>query len=1074
MIFFIRKSTLEKLQNKNDSFEKIKAEIIAHLRKIENKENNLNKAIKALEEDEKSISHFEKSINGEWIEKAGYGVGTVRVWRGKKYKKISTKPNRWVRVYDKTSRGAKNAITRLIHKAEKIESPEEMMQFVLLNKQRFMDSNGKPLDIVDRLQKVIDAKNTEYDSKISNEKKKYKKLQEELKEEIASGKRNNTKELQEDVDEWKNLLAVATKNPNSPYSKEQAEHFKEIIKIGEEELNRRNKKMTKKKTETKNKDVITERIDVKDFQKKIEEEKYLNKLLSYKIEDVRKLDNKDLLNTIAAKTYNYRKGDMGAAIKNANTWAEKGRLEILAKFFDDKEAQKKIDKAENDEEINYSLNKIKKSKTIGEKINNFGGLIQYLENILNFEPMFTLLSFDKKPTFDLSATKVNKINELLNSYGDKKIEQNVKSVLNELKAYNGREFTVDELLGKESEIEEHNNRSEAMKGNQNAKKDFKDLASIIKNKASLNLENDNIGEVNLTYDVNKSDLKHIIERRYSELKNKYHVEGENERRKLLTSFVFSLLQTIKHGSATLQKDGRSYILKHNGISAIARQNKAGKIVVTGFVDNSNEKEGAETIAAVNADYGYTPEFLELYAQVGATLPTNNDTMNKENVNKKRADNENPKTLSDIRKHYETSKSITGRKKTVTLPNGDRIKCHYKLVEAETPTASHDEITFSPTQGFPQNENGKNINDRDYFNDRDAQESVRKIASNFNSLALESPPIVTKDGIVISGNNRTMSSKLAARNGTDTKYLSSLKEDIDEYGLDEDDLKEFKNPRLILEVDEEHKGNYTTDEFAVFNKDTKKTMNNVEKAVKLTKTLNADKIKNVADCVNEYETMGELYQDKKGGQRFVEELIKAGVIMDNEKAQYLTSDGLLNDTGKDFVETVLVGSVLNEDNIRGCDSAGGKKIRQKLVRAILPLIENKGNGKEYSFNNELNEAVSIALTVSKNHDTYPTVKTYLAQGTLFNEKKPDEITSKLAEIIHDEGEKAFASRMKGLGAGLRDSADGNMDIFLGGVETKDSLMRRFLDLKKAISEVMENLFYKEKSLQKTVADILRAI
>jgi hypothetical protein len=471
---------------------------------------------------------------------------------------------------------------------------------------------------------------------------------------------------------------------------------------------------------------------------------------------------------------------------------------------------------------------------------------------------------------------------------------------------------------------------------------------------------------------------------------------------------------------------------------------------------------------------YSKEQTEHFKEIIKIGEEELNRRNKKEDKEKKEVNETYKTLSDIRKHYETSKSITGRKKTVTLPNGDRIKCHYKLVEADTPTASHDEITFSPTQGFPQNENGKNINDRDYFNDRDAQESVRKIASNFNSLALESPPIVTKDGIVISGNNRTMSSKLAARNGTDTKYLSSLKEDIDEYGLDEDDLKEFKNPRLILEVDEEHKGKYTTDEFAVFNKDTKKTMNNVEKAVKLTKTLNADKIKSVADCVNEYETMGELYQDKKGGQRFVEELIKAGVIMDNEKAQYLTSDGLLNDTGKDFVETVLVGSVLNEDNIRGCDSAGGKKIRQKLVRAILPLIENKGNGKEYSFNNELNEAVSIALTVSKNHDTYPTVKTYLAQGTLFNEKKPDEITSKLAEIIHDEGEKAFASRMKGLGAGLRDSADGNMDIFLGGVETKDSLMRRFLDLKKAISEVMENLFYKEKSLQKTVADILRAI
>ncbi len=173
----------------------------------------------------------------------------------------------------------------------------------------------------------------------------------------------------------------------------------------------------------------------------------------------------------------------------------------------------------------------------------------------------------------------------------------------------------------------------AEKDEQNVKKDFKDLADIIKNKEGLILKNDSIGEIKLTYAVNKSDLKHIIDRRYAELKNKYHIEDENERRKLLTSFVYSLLQTIKHGSAETQKDGRSYILKSNGISAIARQNADGKVVVTGFVDNSNEEEGAETIAAVNADYGYTPEFLELYVQVGAALSSNNNTSNDKNVNK---------------------------------------------------------------------------------------------------------------------------------------------------------------------------------------------------------------------------------------------------------------------------------------------------------------------------------------------------------------------------------------------------------------------------------------------------------
>lgn len=432
------------------------------------------------------------------------------------------------------------------------------------------------------------------------------------------------------------------------------------------------------------------------------------------------------------------------------------------------------------------------------------------------------------------------------------------------------------------------------------------------------------------------------------------------------------------------------------------------------------------------------------------------------------------TIKDIRDKYEASKSVTGNKKTVTLPDGTKIKCHYKIVEAEAPTASHDERTFAPSKGFPTTKDGKSVNDRDYQNDADAQESVRKIASNFNSLALESPPIVTKDGIVISGNNRTMSSKLAARQGTDKAYLQDLREMADEYGIEPEDLNGFENPRLILETDNEHEGDYTTEEFAQFNRDTKKTMNNVEKAVKLTKTLNAEKIQSIAESLQGYDTMGELYADTKGSQEFVNKLISAGIIGENEKAQYCRTDGTLNDTGKDFCETVLVGGVLNEDNIRKLDGVGGKRIRQKLVRAILPLIENKGTGKEYSFNTELNDAVNIAVTVAKDHDTFPDVKTYLSQGNLFGEKEPDAATSRLAEIIHDEGEKAFAQRMKDLVAGLRASASGEQDIFLGGVESKESLLNRFLEIKKSIAGILSKLGKREQSASSLVASVLNKI
>lgn len=511
-------------------------------------------------------------------------------------------------------------------------------------------------------------------------------------------------------------------------------------------------------------------------------------------------------------------------------------------------------------------------------------------------------------------------------------------------------------------------------------------------------------------------------------------------------------EVIEYGKAVTPTQGRISIQLGYWKVALKQQFNGNKKiwVVTSF---KNEDRGQITTPSPQSDY---------------TKGTNSET----SATSVPQSGKKSSAIQQIRKKYESTQSVTGNKKTVTLPNGAKIKCHYKLVEADAPTASHDENTYSPTKGFPTSKDGKTVNDRDYQNDKDAQESVRKIAANFNSLALESPPIVTKDGIVISGNNRTMSSKLAAKNGTDAAYVADLKEMIDEYGLEESDLDGFKHPRLILEIDAEHEGEYTTEEFAQFNRDTKKTMSNVEKAVKVTKTLNEEKIQSIASQLSGYETMGELYADAKGCQYFVAKLIDAGIIGDNEKAQYLKSDGTLNDTGKDFTETVLVGTILNEDNIRRLDSAGGKRIRQKLVRAILPLVENKGTGKEYSFNKELNEAVDIAVSVAKNHEIYPNVETYLAQGTLFGENKPDEITGKLAKLIHDEGEKAFASRMKNLGAGLKHSAEGEMDIFLGGVETKQSLMERFLTIQKAITDILTTLHSKEQSIRSMVAEALQ--
>ena len=139
----------------------LKKEIIEILKKQDEKE--VKKAVDYFNSQELHYSHLEKSFNGKWIEKAGYGVGTVRIWKGKKYKKIA--PGKWARVFDKEGRGTNIAIGKLIAKVQKIDNVEDLMAFVMQNKQRFVDENGVDLPVLDKLRAAVDSRNGNVGSK---------------------------------------------------------------------------------------------------------------------------------------------------------------------------------------------------------------------------------------------------------------------------------------------------------------------------------------------------------------------------------------------------------------------------------------------------------------------------------------------------------------------------------------------------------------------------------------------------------------------------------------------------------------------------------------------------------------------------------------------------------------------------------------------------------------------------------------------------------------------------------------------------------------------------------------------
>jgi hypothetical protein len=403
-------------------------------------------------------------------------------------------------------------------------------------------------------------------------------------------------------------------------------------------------------------------------------------------------------------------------------------------------------------------------------------------------------------------------------------------------------------------------------------------------------------------------------------------------------------------------------------------------------------------------------------------------------------------IEAIREKYQAAKAIVGDEDEIAVGK-ETITGRWKLVEADTPAASHNENTFHKTDGYPTGEDGSTINDRDYERDKAAQEAVLEIASDYDmqALSFDSPVVVTDDGIVISGNNRTMSSKIAAKKGTDTKYIDALKRRAKKFGFTPEQVGQFENPRVIFETDKNE--GYSTRQFAKFNESGKKAMNPIESAVKVAKTIKPHTVESIAGKIGEFDTMGELYADKKAVNDIFSALQQGGILGQFDRPQYVTEDGITG-AGKEFLETVLIGSVINESNIRGLNREGCKSIRQKLVRAITPLIENKGMDG-YSITEELNKAVDIAMQVAINKDKFSNVEEYSKQKNMFEDN--DRVSIELAKRMEGT-QKDFADFMQTVNGGLKYAANGEADIFLGEVETKEAILDRIMKsgvIKKAV-------------------------
>lgn len=396
----------------------------------------------------------------------------------------------------------------------------------------------------------------------------------------------------------------------------------------------------------------------------------------------------------------------------------------------------------------------------------------------------------------------------------------------------------------------------------------------------------------------------------------------------------------------------------------------------------------------------------------------------------------------IQQRWGAAMKIDGAPDELTLANGEVVVGHYVLTDAMAMTPSHNPaMGFTMSDGFPVDENGRTVNDRDYERDKGAQAAVNEKAKDYDQRALQTPVIVSNDGVVLSGNDRTMSSQIAAQAGTDTKYVNYLSRYSQKYGFTAEQVAAIPHPRVVFVPDESME--YTASNFAKFNADDKKSQNKTEKAVKAGKTISPNALGKIAALISQFEDISEFYFNTEAVDALIGIMVEDGIIT-KEQVEAMKDGVRLSGTGMDLVEAMLVGSVLDEEALRV--TMKDAMIRKSVVSAIAQIITNNAIA-DYTLRNELSDAIVIVFNgkSSKVIKYGDSVQGFVRQGNLFGDDVIAEATVQLlADAINNKKLSLLRRVLDAYNGEASLAASGQIDIFTGDTKSKEAILTDILN------------------------------
>lgn len=376
--------------------------------------------------------------------------------------------------------------------------------------------------------------------------------------------------------------------------------------------------------------------------------------------------------------------------------------------------------------------------------------------------------------------------------------------------------------------------------------------------------------------------------------------------------------------------------------------------------------------------------------------------------------------------WKAAPKVEGNAVTRTLSDGTVIKGHYILVEAGAATPSHDPFNgWNTSNGFPVTDDGKNINDRDYKNDTDAQQITTQIAQTYDGQAVAQVPVVSSEGIVYDGNGRTIAGNIAAANNTDGAYIQALADNAGNFGFAPEQVAGMQHPRVYMQTDEDLPYNTTT--FAKFNAQEKKSQGSTNRAVSSSKKLTEAARDGMLRILDNYGTLDAFFASEAGAKDIVRSLLDNGIITQQEVAGLTenTDRGfVLSPAGKDYVTDLLIGGLFDEQTIRMLGNDKG--LKQSILRAMPSIVENRRLG-DYALTDNINNAIRLLYEARQAGMAYPL---YVKQGNAFDGYVSDRFSPfemLLAEEMSS-GVEIFRQVLNLYNNSARDEANGQTGLF----------------------------------------------